>query len=204
MRKKCFSVDMRTSRRHTAMPMTIILFFCGSALIGLSADRLIVNSPIQPTFADLETAATFTLPQPSARNWKLEISGALTASNRLECCFGFDANSNAVLEANEILAAVAWESGEWAVLGGSDLESRYTAAPSGTALRLDIRFGADGAVSETVFRDSGQPLAFGSSAAGLLNPKQWNLACLKARGFGDRAEVFQVSVYPDGTAIKIR
>lgn len=186
---------------HHIATILFVFFYCASAP---AADHLIVNGLGQPTFADLETAATFTLPQPSARNWKLEISGALTASNRLECCFGFDANSNAVLEANEILAAVAWESGEWAVLGGSDLESRYTAAPSGTALRLDIRFGADGAVSETVFRDSGQPLAFGSSAAGLLNPKQWNLACLKARGFGDRAEVFQVSVYPDGTAIKIR
>ena len=195
---------MRTNRRHVTITMRSILFFCCFAFIGLSADRLTVNSLGQPTFADLETAATFALPQPSAQNWKLEISGALTASNRLECCFGLDANSNAVLEADEILAAVAWESGEWAVLGGPGLGSRYTAVPSGTALRLDIRFGADATISGTTFRDSGVPLVFPGLASGLLDPRQWNLACLKARGFGERAEAFQVTVYPDGTTVKIR
>ena len=169
-----------------------------------AADRLSVNSPLQPLYADLETAATFALPRPSERNWRLDISGTLTASNRLTCSFGADANTNAVLDAEEITAVLSWEGGAWAVLGGPDLGTRYAAQPSGGALRLDIRFRRDGTVASAELRDCGQPLPFDGPAAGLLDPKQWDIACLKARGFGERAEALQVAVYPDGTTIKIK
>ena len=199
MRTSRFRPDQPITRPHYAILAALLLACSASA-----ADRLTVNSPLQPLYADLETAATFALPQPSERNWRLDISGALSASNRLTCSFGADANTNAVLDAEEITAVLSWEGGAWVVLGGPDLGTRYTAAPSGGALRLDIRFRKDGSISSAGLRDSGQPLAFDGPAAGLLDPKQWDIACLKARGFGERAEALQVAVYPDGTTIRIR
>ncbi|NCB64452.1 MAG: hypothetical protein EOM52_12840, partial [Clostridia bacterium] len=153
MRTRRFRLDLPIISRHHAAMTALLL--TSSALIGLSADRLTVNSPLQPLYADLETAVTFALPQPSERNWRLDISGALSASNRLTCSFGSDVNTNAVLDAEEITAVLSWEGGAWVILGGPDLGTRYAAQPSGGALRLDIRFRKDGTIASAGLRDSG-------------------------------------------------
>ncbi|NCB06062.1 MAG: hypothetical protein EOM69_11175, partial [Clostridia bacterium] len=150
MKTRGFCRDVPIISRPRAVLAALLLACTASA-----ADRLTVNSPLQPLYADLETAATFALPQPSERNWRLDISGALSASNRLTCSFGADANTNAVLDAEEITAVLSWEGGAWVVLGGPDLGTRYAAQPSGGALRLDIRFRKDGTIASAGLRDSG-------------------------------------------------
>jgi hypothetical protein len=184
---------------------TATFFFC-SALSAAAAERLTVAGLGEPAFADRETSATFALPQPSERNWRLALSLEGTPSNSVEIAFGRDSNANAALDAEEIAATVGWDRGMWFASGGPGLEERFTAAPSGCALTLDIRSAVNGAVKQAGFSEGKSPLPFGGmpAAPAWLDPSGWDTLRLTARGAGVRAEAAQVSVFPDGTSIRLK
>lgn len=171
-----------------------------------AAERLAVPGAGEPAFADGETSSTFALPRADGRNWRLTLCLAGTPSNRVEIAFGRDANTNGVLDAEETSASVGWDRGVWAASGGEWLGERYTAAPSGCALTLDVRFSGDGAAESAAFSEGGVPLAFDGLAAApaWLDPRPWDLARLTARGAGVRAESAEIVSFQDGTSVTIR
>ena len=176
---------------------------------GFSAERLAVGSLGEPAHEDSETSFTVALPPVSAKNWRLSMELSGTASNRFECAFGRDINTNSVLDAEEVMAVVAWEQGVWLIMGDG-LTERHEAAASSAAtntLTLDIRIGGgDEGTKRVSFREGGAPLAF----AGLeepppwLDPRGWHTARLTARGPGGRGEGMSCSVFDEGSIIVLR
>ena len=171
-----------------------------------AAERLVLSGLGEPPFADSETSSTFALPRADGQNWRLTLCLAGTPSNRVEIAFGRDANTNGVLDAEEMSAAVGWDRGVWAAAGGAGLGERYTAAPSDCALTLDVRLAADGSAESAAFREPAAPLAFEGLAAmpAWLDPRQWDIARLTARGAGVRAEAAEIVSFADGTSVRIK
>lgn len=187
----------------------------GAVCLGLAAagaratERLTVGGLGEPAFADRETSATFALPQANERNWRLTLSpGAMTASNRVDAVFGIDADSDSVLSPDETLAVIGFERGSWFILGGENLEQRWTAAasPAGGPLVFDVRFSGEGAMRGFTFRDKGGAVSFAElpPMAAFLNPAQWRTMRLTARGGDARTEMFQVSVFPSGSTFRLK
>jgi hypothetical protein len=192
-----------TWHRHAAKAAAF--FFC-FALHSRGEGRLTAAGLGEPVFADRETSATFALPQAAEKNWRLTLSLAGTPSNSVEIAFGRDSNTNAVLDAEETAAAVGWDRGVWFASGGPGLEERFTAAPSGCALTLDVRFAVNGAVKQAAFSEGKSPLPFEGmpAAPAWLDPAGWDTLRLTARGAGVRAEAARVSVFPDGTSVTLK
>ena len=190
----------------TRTVICLTLVAAGAASAAETAERFTLGGADEPTFADLESSATFSLPPPGMRNWRLSLTLAGTASNCVEIALGRDANTNTVLDAEEIVAALGWDRGVWFVSGGPGLEERFTATPSGDTLTLDVVFTASGAVKSISFQEDGRPLPFADLPAlpVWLDPRRWGTACLTARGGGIRAESASVTLFPDGTLIRLK
>ena len=160
-----------------------------------------------PAYADLETSETFALPKAVPGNhWRLTLALEGTASNCVEVAFGRDANTNAVLDVEEITATIGWDRGVWFVGGGSGLEERFTATPSGSTLTLDVYLTAANVMRSATFSEGRRPLPFADMppAPAWLDPRKWDTAQLTARGGGPRAEAAEISVFPDGTLIRLK
>jgi hypothetical protein len=185
--------------------------FCAVAAgEGYVVGRLAAGGLGTPDHADTEMSQTIPLPPPPARNWRLEVELCGTPSNRFECAFGRDGNGDSALDTGETRAVVAWERGVWRVTGGDGLtECREAAAASAATntLTLDVRLGRDGgAPTAAVFREGRAPLAFAGSQppAAWLDPRGWDILCVKARGGGVRAESIRVTVFPDGSRVILK
>ena len=186
--------------------MTAKICAASLALAASSAfpvERLHMADAGEPEFADLESSATFSLPPAGAGNWRLTLSLEGTPSNCVEVAFGRDANTNAVLDVEEITATIGWDRGVWFVGGGAGLEERFTATPSGGTLTLDIYFTSAGVMRPAAFREGNSPLPFADMppVPAWLDPRRWGTARLTARGGGARAESAEVTAFPDGTHI---
>jgi hypothetical protein len=183
---------------------TMILTFAFPAM----AERGVMSVPGAgaPAYADLETSETFALPRANPGNWRLTLTLEGTASNCVEVAFGRDADTNAVLGAGEIVATVGWDRGVWFVAGGDGLEQRFTATPSGNTLTLDIYLASAGGVKSAAFGEGRRPLPFAGMppVPAWLDPRKWDTARLTARGGGARAETAEISVFPDGTLIRLK
>jgi hypothetical protein len=184
----------------------ICMAVASAALFPAAAERLTVAGLGEPVSADRETSAAFALPRPSERNWRLSLSLEGTPSNSVEIAFGRDANTNAMLDAEETAAAVGWDRGTWFASGGPGLEERFTAPPSGCSLTLDIRSAVNGAVKQAACSEGGSPLPVEGmpAAPAWLDPAGWDTLRLTARGAGVRAEAARVSVFPDGTSVTFK
>jgi hypothetical protein len=129
-----------------------------AAVLAPAAERFAAAGLGAPSAADGETSATFALPPPSEKNWRLTLALCGSPSNRLECAFGRDADADAALGLEEIEFVCSWSGGLWELTGGDGLgECRGAAASAAAtnALSLDIRFGRDGAPVSAAFRDGG-------------------------------------------------
>ena len=171
-----------------------------------AAQRLALPGAGATTSDDLESSETFALPPASEGNWRLTLTLEGTPSNRVEIAFGRDANTDTALGADETAAMIGWDRGMWFASGGPGLEELFTAAPSGDTLTLDISISASGAVRLATFSEGGRPLPFPGMAAvpAWLDPRKWDTARLTARGGGARAESAEISVFPDGTLIRLK
>ena len=186
----------------------ICLAFVAAVSAAGAAQRLAISGAGDPSeFADLESSETFALPlaRPGG-HWRLTLTLEGTPSNCVEVAFGRDANTNSVLNADEISTTIGWDRGAWFASGGPGLEERFTATPSGGTLTLDICLTAAGAMRSASFSDAGGPLPFAGmpAAPAWLDPRGGDTARLTARGGGSRAEAAEISVFPDGTLIRLK
>ena len=186
----------------TQMAICLALAAAGAARAA-ETTRLRMADAGESGFADLESFATFSLPPAGAGNWRLTLSLEGTPSNCVEVAFGRDADTNAVLDVEEITATVGWDRGVWFVGGGAGLEERFTATPSGGTLTLDIYLTSAGVMRPAAFREGNSPLPFADMppVPAWLDPRRWGTARLTARGGGARAESAAVTAFPDGTHI---
>jgi hypothetical protein len=194
----------------TLAKMAVCAAAVTAAILAPAAERL-AGGLGAPTHADREVSATFALPPPSERNWRLALAPAvMTASNRVEAALGFDADADGALDDFEVSAVVGFDRGAWFVRGGGDgPEERWTAAPSpaGGPLVLDIRLSGAGGAGGAAFRDGGGPLAFAGlpSAPAWLNPSAWNAVRLSARGAGaEGGGRMACAVFADGLAFILK
>ena len=191
---------------QTRMIICLMAVLAGTAPAAEAAKRFGMAGAGAPVFADLESSETFALPPPGAGNWRLSLSLAGTPSNCVEIALGRDANTNAVLDADETAAVLGWDRGVWFAGGGPGLEERFTATPSGDTLTLDVSFSASGAVRLAAFREGAAALPFAGMppAPAWLDPRLWDTARLTARGGGPRAEAAEIRTFPDGTSLILK
>jgi hypothetical protein len=193
--------------KPTTTTLSCAAAFALAAASALPAERLSMGGAGEPVFADRETSAAFALPEPGENgNWRLTLTLDGTPSNAVELAFGRDSNSNAVLDVEEICASVGWDRGVWFAGGAPALSERFTAAPSGHSLTLDVRIPKSGAAPSAAFSGNGAPIAFAGlpKSPAWLDPRQWDTAVLTARGGGARAEAAEIRVFPGGTTIILK
>jgi hypothetical protein len=201
--KKLFSLYLTTS---------CLLISGTGSFNGISAETtMITNQP--PSHVGWEVSQDVRLPARSSdsRIFKVEFTFMATASNNVQIAFGKDVNNDGKLPAEETSATVGWDCGRWFLQSG-DLRTVFTNTPSGgeamsRTLRMSVRLNADGEAIALSFKDqAGSALTFGGlgGVPTWVNPKEWNMAALTARGWGERGETAQISFILDGTHILLR
>jgi hypothetical protein len=200
------------------LPLQQVTTFCFLAYIASSVfcigenTTTITNLP--PSNLGWEVSQDVRLPARStdSRIFKVEFTFTATASNNVQIAFGKDANNDWKLPAEETSATVGWDRGAWFLQSG-DLRTAFTNTPTNSmetasrTLRMSVRLNANGNPIALSFNDqTGGALAFQNlmGVPSWINPKEWDMAALTSRGWGERDETAKISFNLDGTHILLR
>ncbi len=186
---------------------------CGILLGALSLNAREINVPTQPTSLYVDTEVSTNLILNASRydvkelNINLQFSG--TASNNFEVAFGQDANTNGVLDVEEIDTTYGWRGGRYFienVTGWNRIEEPAIVGNTSSVMDINIDVGANltpisfAAIcdGERVFEDiSTEPPEW-------LYRSHWNLMRVVRRGAGTPSEWIRCTVNYDFVLILVR
>lgn len=149
---------------------------------------------------------------PESRIFKVEFTFTATASNNVQIAFGKDADNDGKLPAEETAAIVGWDRGSWFLQSG-DLRTVFTNTPANSAVttsrtfKMFVRLNASGSpIALTFQNEAGCTVILGGlqGVPAWINPKEWDMVALTARGWGERGETAKISFILDGTHILLR
>ena len=161
-------------------------------------------------FADTEvtTNCSFSFASPFVVDFRFAMEFESTPSNNVQIAFGWDADADGVLSADETGMIFAWDCGKWILFGTNALPFAASQAVSANAHKVlgwDLHLRGKRPKS-LVLSENAQPL-FPDSAS-VPEPwfydRNWNMFRLTARGIDDPAESFTVDLNEKGALILLR
>ena len=166
-------------------------------------------------FADTEVATNvpFAFPQANVKHFFLSMELAGTPSNNVQVAFGRDANTNGVLEVEEVGFAIGWDCGEWKVregIGDSGLGIREWTAEEVTTNRvkmLDVDLQvANARGRRIVSAENGVALEWGEDRKlpRTMYDNGWDMLRLTVRGVDQTDESLRAAVRVEGMKVIVR
>jgi len=197
---------------HFGRNLLILATLLVGSLCAQATTTAITNQ--QPSHTGWEASQDVPLPprQAETRVFKAEITFTETSSNNVQIAFGKDSDKDGKLPAEETSATVGWDRGAWFILS-DDLLHKFTCVPQNAmtatrrTLKMSVRLSVDGTPLGLSFKDgAGNPIIFNGleGVPSWINPKQWDMVALTARGWDVRDEQAYFSFVLDGTHILLR
>jgi len=185
---------------------------CVAAMsVGAFARTVVVPSQTVSPYADTEVSTNVVINKADISYSDLHFAFAGTPTNSLELAFGTDANTNGVLEAEEIASRFGWRSGSYFIenaVSGEILDG--TASNSSQSfsidLHLEVRYGSQQVRSMTV---SGvDAAAFGAVVSNAppawIWRREWNMMRATRRGTDLPSDWIEYNASHRGFAIRLR
>ena len=189
---------------------TEVLVLCTGLVGAASAASLQPDALPRSPFADTEvtTNCPFSFASPFVVDFRLTMEFESTPSNNVQIAFGRDSDADGVLSAGETDMILAWDCGEWMLIGTHALPSAVLPSVDTNAhkvLRWDLHLRGRRPKS-IVLAENGQSLFPDPVPAPepWFYGRDWNMFRLTARGIDDPAESFAVDLNEKGALILLR
>ena len=173
-----------------------VLFVLLAHAPALAGTRVVVSSlPVSP-YADTEVATNISLRSARTDAVRFDLRFQLdgTPTNNLSLCFGWDVNTNGVLDVGEIETVYGWRAGRYFVedvVGWRVYESSATNAAEAASAEFRVENAADGTPRRFVATCAGAS-AFPGLPAGQppawLFRREWDMMRVVRRGAGAASE----------------
>ena len=191
------------------MKMQVIALCAGLAGTALAA---VLQPEALPRceFADTEvtTNCPFSFASPFVVDFRLTMEFDSTPSNNVQIAFGRDSDADGVLSAGETDMTLAWDCGEWMLIGTNALPSAVlpsvdTNAHKTVLWNLHLKRKVP---KHLLLTENDQPLLpdFTSDPEPWFYDRTWNMLRLTARGIDNPAESFVVDLNEKGALIFLR
>ena len=187
--------------------------YAAVAVVSLGASAQAVVVPPQPVspYADTEVSTNMPINRADISYSDLKFRFDGTPTNNLELAFGTDANTNGVLEAEEVGARFGWRAGRYFIentLTGDmfDGEALNSSQSFSVDLHLEVRYSSQQVRKVAV---SGVNAAEFGALATTVPPawiwrREWNLMRATRRGMEPPSDWIEYSASHRGFAIRLR
>lgn len=199
-------VRLWTAGTRIACFLTVVMPFSA-----LARTILVPTQPVSP-YLDTEVSTNFALHAGRTDTWgfDLRIQIAGTPTNDLEVAFGVDANTNGVLEVEEIETVYGWRGGRYFVenvSGWDRIETETATNALCSVLEVSLQ-NSSSAVPRRFAATCGGEAAFASLAAtpppAWLFRREWDMVRVVRRGAGIPSEWVRCDIEYQSFSIRLR
>ena len=191
--------------------MKMRVFFVCTGLAGTAWSAVLQPERLpRSAFADTEvsTNCPFSFASPFVVDFRLTMEFDSSPSNNVQIAFGRDSDADGVLSAGETDMTLAWDCGEWMLIGTNALPSAVLPSVSTNAhkvLRWDLHLRGK-RPKRLVLTENDVPLSpdLETDPEPWFYDRTWDTFRLTARGVDDPAESFAVDLNEKGALILLR
>ena len=177
-----------------------------SALPSFAASRMRVDGLDAGEAVEAVTNVAFAVGADAPRRILLELALAATPSNDVEVAFGYDADQDGILAAEESGLTVGWDCGAWFVRNDCSGELVLENDDDAQSLELSFAVNPDGKLVSLTAHAAEVSVFAGvnlSQFVQRLDPG-WNLARVIVRGQGLAQETIAAKALKIGNAVRVR
>ena len=191
-------------------PCVLLALSVAGALALRAVEFTVTQMPVSP-FADTEVSTNMVINKADINYVDLKFTFCGTPTNNLEMAFGTDANTNGVLEAEEVGARFGWRAGRYFIentLTGDmfDGDALNSSQSFSVDLHLEVRYSSQQVRKVEV---SGVNAADFGALVSNVPPswvwrREWNLMRATRRGMEPPSDWIEYSASHRGFAIRLR